>query len=301
MPLSSDMNFADPLVLGRGSDIRAPLLQTLVDLYLQKPLHTEEEERHFTELALRLLDNSPVETRTAVARSLAAYAAVPAAVLQRLAEDMPEVTAALRSPSPSQRIAMPTVRQPPSGAELTDLFFAAPSEDRRLILVNLSYAAPVFADRAPITAPKDAARRLEIAALSRRADTVANAIGQWLGITPALARRIVCDPWGEPIVAAAKALDITTETVERVLLFLKPTIGRSVRLVYELVTLFDEIEIEAALTLVELWRAAEPRMLQMPAPAADAPTVTRARYQPGVAAAAPASHEARARAAGKMR
>lgn len=295
------MNFADPLVLGGGSDIGAPLLQALVDLYLQKPLHTEEEERHFTELALRLLDNSPIETRITVARSLASYAAVPAAIVRRLGADAPEVVAALRGSSPSQRIAAPTVRRPPSAAELTDLFFAAPAEDRRLILVNLSYAAPAFPDRAPIAAPKNAARRLEIAALSRRVDTVANAIGQWLGIAPALARRIVCDPWGEPIVAVARALDITTETVERVLLFLKPTIGRSVRLVYELVTLFEEIEIEAALTLVELWRAAEPRMLQTPASAADTPTITRARYQPSAAAGAPARHEVRARAAGKMR
>jgi hypothetical protein len=293
------MNFAGPLVLGGGSDIRAPLLQALVDLYLQKPLHTEEEERHFTELALRLLDNSPVETRIAIASSLASYSAVPAAVAQRLADDLPQVVAALRGPPPSKHIAPPAVRRPPSAAELTSLFFAAPAEDRRLILLNLSYVAPAIAERKPLGTPKNAARRLEIAALSRRADATANVIGQWLGIAPALARRIVRDPLGEPIVAVAKALEITTATLERVLLFLNPSIGRSVRLVYDLVTLFEEIELGAALTLVELWRAAEPRKARTP-PSEPPHGTTRARYQASAATATAVRPEARARAAGKM-
>ena len=39
-----------------GVDIRPTLLRVMTDLYVQKPTHTEQEEQHFTELALRLID-----------------------------------------------------------------------------------------------------------------------------------------------------------------------------------------------------------------------------------------------------
>jgi hypothetical protein len=39
-----------------GVDIRPTLLRAMIDLYVQKQTHTEQEEQHFTKLALRLID-----------------------------------------------------------------------------------------------------------------------------------------------------------------------------------------------------------------------------------------------------
>ncbi len=42
-----------------GIDMRPTLLRVLTDLYLQKRTHPPEDERYYTELALRLIDASP--------------------------------------------------------------------------------------------------------------------------------------------------------------------------------------------------------------------------------------------------
>ena len=47
----------DSLARRDGVDIRPTLLRVLTDLYVQKPAHSAEEERHYTELALRLIDS----------------------------------------------------------------------------------------------------------------------------------------------------------------------------------------------------------------------------------------------------
>lgn len=79
--------------LGRrnGVDIRPTLVRVLTDLYVQKPLHTSEEEQHFTELVLRLIEAVDVSTRAIVARKLASYAGAPVKVVRRLARDVPDV------------------------------------------------------------------------------------------------------------------------------------------------------------------------------------------------------------------
>jgi len=48
-------------------DIRPTLLRAMIDLYVQKPTHTEQEEQHFTKLALRLIDLVDAKTRIIVA------------------------------------------------------------------------------------------------------------------------------------------------------------------------------------------------------------------------------------------
>ncbi|HVX91621.1 MAG TPA: DUF2336 domain-containing protein [Xanthobacteraceae bacterium] len=74
-----------------GVDIRPTLLRVLTDLYVQRSHHMPHEARHYTELALRLIDAVDVPTRVAVAQRLACYPAAPVAVLERLARDLPEV------------------------------------------------------------------------------------------------------------------------------------------------------------------------------------------------------------------
>src|SRR5262245_58488038 len=76
---------------GNGIDMRPTLLRVLTDLYLQRPMHTPDDERYFTELALRLIDATDVSARAALARRLADYPAAPRPVIERLARDVVEV------------------------------------------------------------------------------------------------------------------------------------------------------------------------------------------------------------------
>jgi hypothetical protein len=83
--------------LRAGVDMRPTLIRVLTDLYVQKLTHTPDEERHFTELAIRLLDAVDVATRTAVAERLACHLAPPLRVIERLARDLPDIAAVVRS------------------------------------------------------------------------------------------------------------------------------------------------------------------------------------------------------------
>ena len=81
----------------RGSvDMRPTLIRVLTDLYVQKLAHTADEERHYTELALRLLDGVDVPTRATVAARLAKHLSPPLRVIQYLVNDLPEIGAPLR-------------------------------------------------------------------------------------------------------------------------------------------------------------------------------------------------------------
>src|SRR5215469_4716177 len=83
-----------------GFDIRPTLLRVLTDLYLQKPVHSLEDERYYTELALRLIGSTDVTARAAVAVRLAAYPAAPHAVVVRLARDVIDVAEPILRQSP---------------------------------------------------------------------------------------------------------------------------------------------------------------------------------------------------------
>ena len=80
-----------------GIDMRPTLLRVLTDLYVHRLSHTPDEERHYTELALRLLEAVDVSTRVAVAKRFARYLSPPLRVLQWLTRDLPDVAAELRS------------------------------------------------------------------------------------------------------------------------------------------------------------------------------------------------------------
>ena len=62
----------DSLARRDGVDIRPTLVRVLTDLYVQKPSHSAEEERHYTELALRLIDSVDLATRMTIAKKLGA-------------------------------------------------------------------------------------------------------------------------------------------------------------------------------------------------------------------------------------
>jgi hypothetical protein len=99
-PAYPNLEGLDRLALRSGVDIRPTLVRVLTDLYLQKPAHTPEEERHYTELVLRFIDRVDVGTRKIVAAKLAHYASAPAAVVRRLARDVLEVAQPILEHSP---------------------------------------------------------------------------------------------------------------------------------------------------------------------------------------------------------
>src|SRR5260370_38689611 len=83
-----------------GFAIRPALLRVLTDLYLQKPTHPPDDERHYTELALRLINSTDVPARAAAAERLAPYPAAPRAVILRLARDVIDVAGPILRHSP---------------------------------------------------------------------------------------------------------------------------------------------------------------------------------------------------------
>jgi hypothetical protein len=179
----------------------------------------------------------------------------------------------------------------PQACELRELFFSASSAERQHILINLEYASPA----APPAMPERAGEivsRLETAALSHNVDAFAREVEIALGISARLARRIVGDELGEPIVVVAKALRAPRAVLERILLFVNPRIGQSVKRVYELATRYDEISTQAALCLVAIWQASDPRErdLARPQPLARRPAPEGGRPASPSAARRPLLH-----------
>jgi uncharacterized protein (DUF2336 family) len=263
-----------------GVDMRPTLLRVLTDLYVQKLTHTPDEECHYTVLALRLLDSVDVQTRAAVAVRLAHHLSPPRSVVEKLAADLPEVSAALRSKRPAQMrgdfaaaernsslaaIAHPRAAQAPRmpvpvgltadvAGELNELFFAANANERRLILLNLHIVTSVPARCVAIVRDGTVGRKLEGAALARKHEDFASELARALRVSRQQARRIAGDELGEPIVVAAKALGLPRDLLYRILLFVNTAVGHSVERVHALATLYDELNAQAVQDLVAVWQ-----------------------------------------------
>jgi uncharacterized protein (DUF2336 family) len=272
-----------------GIDIRTTLLRVLTDLYVQKRAQSADEERHYVELALRLIEEVDVSARTAVAHKLAVYPMAPRSVVLRLARDVPQVAEPLlryssaltpadlarisidcgeahaaiivargghREPSLSVTVGCNDAGSP--AAELCELFFAASGAERRLILTNLDYIASAASEPVGKRADSTVTQRLETAALQHNADAFARELVHALQLSERQARRIVTDELGEPLVVVAKALSVPTDVFQRILLFVNPMVGQSVERVYELSALYAEITQPAANHLVAIWRETDP-------------------------------------------
>ena len=321
----------------RGVDIRPTLLRVLTDQYLHRRIHTLAEERQYTELTLRLLDETDVPARVAVAARLAAQACAPRAIILRLARDVltvaepilrlsPQLAAAdldaiarergrdyaaiiatravpqsapqLDSQSmstaapaavrpglvpPARPQPQPTATSPIGSAvdasaprarqpdvkpemqakELCALFFAAGSMERRLILISLEFL-PTPPPEMPVTMQQTDIWRFESAALQHKTEAVLRDLERALGISRRMALRIIEDDMGEPIVAAAKAMELPADVLQRILLFMNPRVGQSVDRVYELAGLYADITADAARHLVGIWRDADPADARTP-------------------------------------
>lgn len=259
-----------------AADRTAALLYTLTDLYVLKPAHSPEEERQFTELAIRLIDTVDIPTRLVVAQRLAAYGRAPQAVLRHLEGDVPAAAPEpalsepayglpIEPPAEPQASAEPVQAQPAArdpdteaanAAELIELFFTADAPARKLILQNIDIAPIMPAEPLHEAHSREAARRLEVAALARNPYEFATILVGTLGITQTLAVRVAQDASGEPLIVAARALALPQEILQRIVLFLNPAVGESVERVYDLVQLHDEIAPETARRMVTVWRTA---------------------------------------------
>ena len=279
----------------KGVDIRPTLLRVLTDQYLRNPVHSPEEEQRYTELAARLLDETDIATRTAVAARLGPHICAPRPIILQLARDVLEVAepVLLHSPlltpadceaiirergacyadilakrgKPASTPATAAGNKAPFNAdteaetkdeacELCDLFFAADSAERRLILFNLDFASwPAQGPPTPV--PRSDVWRMETAALRHDTATLVRELERALGISHRQSRRIIEDDLGEPIVVAAKAMSMPADVLQRILLFMNPRVGQSVDRVYELSALYSEISTEAAQRLVTILRAAD--------------------------------------------
>lgn len=249
-----------------GVDIKPTLLRVMTDLYVQKSRHSAEEERHYTELALRLIDAVDASTRSVVTKKLATYSAPPAAVMHRLHPEPANEVA-----DKTQVAAKTPVHVPPTGAtptaELCEVFFAANVEERRLILLNLDYAQIAPADPIPPLTAGPSIQRLELVAFAHNSIAFAQELERTLGVSYELARRLIEDQSGEPIAIAARALAMPADVLQRILLCLNPSISQSVLRVHELARLYEELAPASALRLLAIWRAS----LKSPAKAKTAP------------------------------
>jgi hypothetical protein len=262
-----------------GIDMRPTLLRVLTDLYVQRLSHTADEERHYTELALRMLEAVDVPTRVAVAKRFARYPSPPLRVLQWLARDLPVVAVELRAhpllqpaaPTSPHRAA-PKAKAPPrrvehqsaapphsldaaTAGELNELFFAAGADERRLILLNLDIVVPATAKGRRVAVHPSIGRELEAAVLTGKPEHFAVRLAQTLAIPHQQARRIARDEFGEPVVVAGKALGIARDALYRILMFVNPAVGHSVQRVHALAALYDRMTVTAADSMIEIWQA----------------------------------------------
>ena len=142
-----------------GVDSRPTLLRVLTDLYVQKPAHSTEEERHYTELALRLVEVVDIATRKTIADRLVRYPAAPLAVIQRLALDIFEFTKLDLGYASADRSAIDKVPKltpvpPPPRTQVHQHSsgVAAPQQNEESsVAVPGTLTARLFADRKPAT------------------------------------------------------------------------------------------------------------------------------------------------------
>jgi hypothetical protein len=254
-----------------GVDIRPTLLRVLTDLYVQASAHSADEERQFVELTSRLIDQVDDATRAAVRARLAIYPATPAEIMDQLGlrrshpnQALPVAAAIAAAPSGAPPERTPTEAQlrmasnlpmrPNDAAEISDMFFAASSSERALILHNLAETPLKASARIPAARAARAIQTLEMAAFAEDSENFALELGEALILPARIAAQVVNDPGGEPLACAARALDMPSAAFQRVLLFLNPEFGCSVHNVYRLSRLYDRLSERSALVMLAAWR-----------------------------------------------
>lgn len=269
-----------------GVDIRPTLLRVLTDLYVQTSSHTDDEERQFVELTSRLVDQVDDATRAAVRARLSIYPRTPPAILQMLAlkpsgldqrlplaRGIKPAQPSLVQPKPPTeaqlRMASTLSMQPSDASEISAMFFAASASERGAILGNLANTPLKPSARIAAGRAARAIETLEMAAFASDVENFTLELGDALMLPWSITEQVVNDPSGEPLACAAKALGMSNQVFERVLLFLDPALGSSVARVYRLSRLYGVLNERTALIMVAAWRGSTM-------------AVTRAKYRPSL-------------------
>jgi hypothetical protein len=178
----------------------------------------------------------------------------------------PRQGAAVSTPAPALRTLSPQIAANLRPAEeLNELFFTADREQRRMILLNLPFSSLPPAQPIAQAAAVEAIARLELAALDHKVETFARVLERTLGISIGLARRLVDDEAGEPLVVVAIALGMKASVLQRILLCLNPAIAQSVQRIHDLASLYDDVDRESAMRLIAIWQAThKPEAPSMP-------------------------------------
>jgi hypothetical protein len=254
-----------------GVDIRPTLLRVLTDLYVQTPDHTADEERQFTELATRLLDEVDDATHAVVRAKLAIYPKTPRDIRRKLMIPPPPLYPRHAAPplQPAQSEAEPTTvaapplaplpvmvlsMKPQDASSLIEMFTAAPSKERAMILESLLDAPLKPSAKVDPKRASRAIAALEGAAMVADAQAFTLELADALTLPASVAKEIVADPLGEPLACAMKALGMDADAFQRVLLFLNPAIGASVMDVYRLARMYDILGERVALIMLAAWR-----------------------------------------------
>jgi hypothetical protein len=248
--MSTDLSKLDSLIerqQRRGVDIRPTLLRMLTDVYVGRRDHTPEDQAQYVGIALKLIENVDAETRRTVAQLLRTYQAAPRAVLELLSDPGSAVEADATANTAGGA-------SPDQENTLGQRFFAAGTAERRAILAALEAG-----ESSPMASAEDLARTvlsLERSALAGHPGDFIRELERALRVPRETAERIVNDVGGEPMVVAARALAMPLAVLQRVLMFLNPAIGHSVRRVYDLSALYEDVTPTAARRLSSAWSSA---------------------------------------------
>lgn len=301
-----------------GVDIRPTLLRVLTDLYVQTPLHSDSEERQYVELAARLISEVDDATRAAVRGRLMIYARAPASVLSQLDAYRPPEPAPVAAPPPvpaapvTVQVAAPPLAPEPAEEEifepsprselraLHDMFLAATSPQRLHILRKFESVPLSAPPRIDSIRARHTIASLERAALDNDRARFAFELAEVLVLPRVLVNRIVDDPGGEPLLFAARLLELPSAVLQRILMFLPAAEVATTAHIFRLARLYETVTPRVAAVMLAAWRASA-----TPAPRArhaaqlyddESGSVRAAQTKPGQAR--PQSFARRARDAG---
>lgn len=203
---------------------------------------------HATAIAARIdLPKSVAERLTGLARIIVEKPRLPAEGIRKVSNP------ASNAPDPSNESAAAYVAS--QIVLLAAHFLDADAEQRRLILSEIERIVahdPAF--RLPKTDPVIVGR-LERAALTGRRQEFAFLLERALGLSPALAVRIVVDRSEQPMMVICRTFGLPFPSVSRILLFLNSDAGQSVEQVSSLADRYEAIGMAAAHCLVAFWCA----------------------------------------------
>jgi hypothetical protein len=139
---------------------------------------------------------------------------------------------------------------------LNDMFFAASSPQRLQILRKFETIPLPATPRIDSIRAKQALASLERAAFDNDRARFAFELAEVLVLPRVLVNRIVDDVGGEPLLFAARLLDLPSAVVQRILLFLPAAEIATTSHVFRLARLYETIAPRVASVMLAGWRAA---------------------------------------------